>query len=154
MDQTHAGPPPKTGASTLQSPSPVVVAIVDCKTWRKSLDNVLQQIRVSNRTSRERSLVITKIQEAIHWLGEDLKSIRPLVTLADQFDLARAAYLRYGAVTEFKNFRGDPMPAFDELPDKIKAAWVAATDPTASPYTNSYNPENTTIDPTADGLKL
>lgn len=39
---------------------------------------------------------------------------------------ARIAYTAYGRVTEFKNFRGDPMPVFDELPEQIKQAWIAA----------------------------
>ena len=39
---------------------------------------------------------------------------------------ARIAYIAYGRVTGFKNFRGDPMPAFDDLPDQIRQAWEAA----------------------------
>lgn len=39
---------------------------------------------------------------------------------------ARIAYTAYGRVTDFKNFRGDPMPAFDDLPDQIKQAWSKA----------------------------
>jgi len=44
--------------------------------------------------------------------------------------LARAAYHAYGQVTDFKNFRGDPMPRFEDLGQKIQAAWVAACDRT------------------------
>lgn len=44
------------------------------KTWRVELDLVLQKIK-SSPSSRERALVITKIQEAIMWLGMDLKRI-------------------------------------------------------------------------------
>jgi hypothetical protein len=40
--------------------------------------------------------------------------------------LARSAYAAYGKVTDFKNFRGEPMPAFDALPSTIQAAWFAA----------------------------
>jgi hypothetical protein len=39
---------------------------------------------------------------------------------------ARIAYTAYGRVTGFKNFRGEPMPAFDDLPDQIKQAWTKA----------------------------
>lgn len=46
-----------------------------------------------------------------------------------QITLARAAYQRYGAVTDFKNFRGEPMPAYNDLPETIKQAWVAAANP-------------------------
>jgi hypothetical protein len=44
----------------------------------------------------------------------------------DPEKMARLAYKRYGAVTDFKNFQGNPMPEFDELPEKIKEAWKAA----------------------------
>ena len=40
--------------------------------------------------------------------------------------LAREAYKAYGAVTDFKNFQGNPMPEWDDLPQKIRDAWVAA----------------------------
>jgi hypothetical protein len=43
--------------------------------------------------------------------------------------LDRAAYSRYGAVTDYKNFLGNPMPSFDELPPKIQQAWVMAANP-------------------------
>ena len=40
--------------------------------------------------------------------------------------LAQAAYHAYGQVTDFKNFRGDPMPTWDELGERIHQAWIAA----------------------------
>lgn len=40
---------------------------------------------------------------------------------------ARVAYAAYGQTTDFKNFRGDPMPAWDDLPEKIREAWVNAS---------------------------
>lgn len=39
---------------------------------------------------------------------------------------ARIAYTAYGRVTDFKNFQGNPMPKFDDLPDRIKEAWTNA----------------------------
>lgn len=56
----------------------------DTKQFRKDLDEVLQKLKTASdptrvlvgaRVSRERSLSITKLQEAIMWLGMDLKSI-------------------------------------------------------------------------------
>lgn len=44
------------------------------KQWRKDLDETLQKIKTS-APSRERSLTITKLQEAIMWLGMDLKRL-------------------------------------------------------------------------------
>lgn len=75
--------------------------IIETKEFRVALDAVLQRIKEAGRKSRERSLVITKLQEAIMWLGMDLKDLGG-----------------------------------------------------TNPYPNSYKPENTVVDPTADGLKL
>jgi hypothetical protein len=64
-------------------------ATADTKQWRKDLDEVLQRIKdqsglnpkcdsSSARKSRERSLAVTKIQEAIMWLGMDLKDLKDI----------------------------------------------------------------------------
>lgn len=45
------------------------------KQWRVALDTILQEIKNDGRASRERSLVKTKIEEAIMWLGMDLKDL-------------------------------------------------------------------------------
>lgn len=155
--------------------------IADTKAFRRDLDLVLQRIKrattldedttdssgqpvapIGYRSSRERSLAIIKLQEAIMWLGMDLKAIReeypqPEPQQADAMTLGRNAYMRYGAVTDFKNFRGDPMPSWSELPDQIRLAWIAAAvvpAHTSNPYPESYNPLNSVIEQTADGLKL
>ena len=72
---------------------PPFAAICDTKKFRKDLDGVLSDLKQASspvfnpeaphgksyplgyRSSRERSLAITKIQEAIMWLGMDLKAI-------------------------------------------------------------------------------
>jgi len=41
-------------------------------------------------------------------------------------DIAASAYRAYAASTGNKNFRGEPMPAFNELPQAIRTAWEAA----------------------------
>ena len=40
--------------------------------------------------------------------------------------LAKKAYKAYGKATGGKNFRGEPMPDFDNLPYEIQCAWEAA----------------------------
>ena len=61
---------------------PPVVA--ETKQFRKDLDAVLTRLREASEgpaphySSRERSLAITKIQEAIMWLGMDLKHMKEL----------------------------------------------------------------------------
>ena len=71
----------------METPQLVPIAVSQTKQWRKDLDAVLQAIKLGSdkgytgvkppnyfvRTSRERSLAITKVQEAIMWLGMDLK---------------------------------------------------------------------------------
>jgi hypothetical protein len=44
----------------------------------------------------------------------------------DQIVMAKLAYGAYGQTTDFKNYQGNPMPAWDALGDAIQAAWVAA----------------------------
>lgn len=62
--------------------------VAQTKTWRQYLDATLQDIRKGSekdyrgerapthpvRGSRERAIAITKVQEAIMWLGMDLKA--------------------------------------------------------------------------------
>jgi len=62
--------------------------VFQTKQWRKDLDECLQRLKQGSdkgytgerapdhpvRSSRERSLAITKIEEAIMWLGMDLKA--------------------------------------------------------------------------------
>ena len=62
--------------------------VFQTKQWRKDLDEVLQRFHKGSdknytelrdpdhpvRSSRERSLAVTKIEEAIMWLGMDLKA--------------------------------------------------------------------------------
>lgn len=40
--------------------------------------------------------------------------------------LARDAYEAYGQATGGRNHRGEPMPAWEDLGDTIRGAWVAA----------------------------
>lgn len=68
--------------------TPTEAATADTKQFRKDIDVVLQNLKWSSdtkrdrvspddhpRASRERSLAVTKLQEAIMWLGMDLKDI-------------------------------------------------------------------------------
>lgn len=77
---------PLEGATPVDGCVPYPVAAT--KSWRRTLDLVLQEIKHDSerdfkglrhpkmpiRSSRERSLAITKIEEAIMWLGMDLKA--------------------------------------------------------------------------------
>lgn len=57
------------GAST-----PVAVEVALDKTLRRDIDEITQRLKALPST-RERSLAITKLQEATMWLGMDLKRI-------------------------------------------------------------------------------
>jgi hypothetical protein len=60
--------------------------VAQTKGLRKELDEVLQRLKIANTPnegkphvaypSREKALAITKLQEAIMWLGMDLKGMR------------------------------------------------------------------------------
>lgn len=41
-------------------------------------------------------------------------------------DIAASAYRAYAASTGNKNYRGEPMPEFESLPQAIQTAWEAA----------------------------
>ena len=51
--------------------------IVANKELRKNIDSIIQQVKALP-ASRERSITITKLQEAVMWLGMDLKRINEL----------------------------------------------------------------------------
>jgi hypothetical protein len=77
----------------METTHPPFTAISDTKQFRKNLDLVLSELKQASspqfnpnvvdgishppgyRSSPERSIAITKIQEAIMWLGMDLKAI-------------------------------------------------------------------------------
>lgn len=48
--------------------------IVANKALRKNIDAIIQEVK-NLPASRERSLAITKLQEAVMWLGMDLKRL-------------------------------------------------------------------------------
>lgn len=48
--------------------------IVENKTLRRDTDVIIQRVKALP-PSRERSLTVTKLQEAVMWLGMDLKRI-------------------------------------------------------------------------------
>jgi len=72
----------------MNTETPVPPHVAATKEWRRRLDLALDDIRCGSdrdyagirspdypvRSSRERSLAITKLQEAIMWLGMDLKA--------------------------------------------------------------------------------
>jgi hypothetical protein len=55
--------------------------------------------------------------------------------MLDMTELAKRAYEAYGNVTDHKNHRGEPMPAWEDLGEKIQAAWVAAAQQVADDTT-------------------
>lgn len=52
----------------------MVNEIVADKALRKNIDAIIQEVK-DLPASRERSLAITKLQEAVMWLGMDLKRL-------------------------------------------------------------------------------
>lgn len=58
----------------MEQDSTIEELIIKVKTFRVELDEVLQKVKGSHK-SREMSLTVTKIQEAIMWLETDLKRL-------------------------------------------------------------------------------
>lgn len=62
----------------MEGPQPIEMSyeqeVVANKQKRKDLDQIIQEIKMMPR-SRERSISITKLQEAVMWLGMDLKRL-------------------------------------------------------------------------------
>lgn len=94
--------------------------------------------REPNGTIHEARIALDSLQDAKMWFGQVLNSIRTAELKRKEFleenekamwNVVREAYHRYGAVTDFKNFQGNPMPEFDVLPDPIKKAWFEAIQP-------------------------
>lgn len=52
----------------------MVDEIIANKALRKNIDEIIQEVK-ELPSSRERSLAITKLQEAVMWLGMDLKRL-------------------------------------------------------------------------------
>lgn len=50
-------------------------AVIENKTWRQELDATLQKVKEAPRKSRNRSLAITHLEDAIMRLGMDLKDL-------------------------------------------------------------------------------
>jgi hypothetical protein len=70
-----------------------------------------------------------KARDAIE--ASERKRLGIVDPVRDPDELARKAYAAYGESTGNKNFRGEPMPTFDALPDAIKTAWRAACEAVA-----------------------
>jgi hypothetical protein len=75
------------------------------------------------------------------------KSLAPELPLDD---LTQMAYRAYGESTGNKNFRGEEMPAYHELPERIRAAWRAAVMAVAPDRIKSELPSAADLDATAE----
>lgn len=52
-----------------------VTVISETKQFRVDIDAILQRVKASPLRGREKSIAITKLQEAIMWLGMELKEL-------------------------------------------------------------------------------
>jgi hypothetical protein len=51
-----------------------------------------------------------------------------------RFTPGAIAYAAYGQAVDYKNFRGEPMPHFDDLPEQIKEGWLVAAEAVLREY--------------------
>ena len=63
----------------------------------------------------------------------------PVMPIPTSEELARAAYADYGATTDWKNYQGLPMPAWEDLPETIRTAWRAAVRGTTARVLSAYS---------------
>jgi hypothetical protein len=74
-------------------------------------------------TEERRERFCKTVEAALPLLQTRLKILGYVVQGSTIEDEAKRAYKAYGASTGGKNFRGDPMPKWDELPGAIREAW-------------------------------
>lgn len=66
---------------------------------------------------------MTKLQAAA---AAALRDAENQIGVLDYTELARQAYNAYGRETNFKNYQGLAMPAWENLTEPIRVAWTAA----------------------------
>ena len=54
-------------------------------------------------------------------------------------DYAERAYMAYGEKAKWKNFQGNPMPKWAELPENIRTCWTAAAAKIIEDCNTKYN---------------
>lgn len=57
----------------------------------------------------------------------------------DFVEYAERAYVAYGDKADWKNFKGDPMPAWGDLPPNIHTYWTAAVTQIIADWNSMYN---------------
>lgn len=58
-------------------------------------------------------------------IGTEFVQPEPKTAPTPEF-LGRFAYKHYGAKTNYLNYQGLPMPTWEDLPEQIQGAWIAA----------------------------
>jgi len=66
---------------------------------------------------------------------------------------ARAAYHAYGQTTDNKNFQGNEMPEYDQLPEQIRTAWENASEAVANLVVNGFNSDLESAPQSAGGTE-
>lgn len=127
------------------------------KLIRQQIDNILLELNNKFNSNKHWAdiplyyhkvfIAMDSLRDAKMWYGQVLNNIRLAeinyqAFIKENENLMKKqvldAYDRYGSVTDYKNFQGNPMPKFDELPVKIQEAWFAAV----QPFDRSINQKN------------
>lgn len=99
---------------------------VTCASCGRELQRKSEQITDSDQL--EPTIQRFKI-EPCPGCGSEIFSARIRGSTAPDLEAsAQKAYAAYGATTGGKNYQGLPMPAWGELPEKIRDAWRAAAE--------------------------
>lgn len=80
----------KTYEATVTIPVSLEQEVVQNKRLRAAIDGCIQEVMALPST-RERSISITKLQEAVMWLGMDLKRLREILGTVDPYPSSKDA---------------------------------------------------------------
>ena len=97
-------------------------------------------VRIVRSTDASKMIVSSSEEKDPSWviavaLDEDAARLQRWMKVTNALDLtpvAQCAYTAYGDSTGGKNHLGKPMPTWEDLPEKIREAWIAAAREVAS----------------------
>jgi hypothetical protein len=78
--------------------------------------------------------VATEKSDNIELQHKITRDVTNAIGFPEFVEIARQAYNAYGRTTSFKNFQGGTMPAWENLPESIRVAWVAAVTQSTSEF--------------------
>lgn len=126
--------------------------IQEVKALRRDIDEIIQRVKALPN-GRERSLVITKLQEGVMWLGMDLKRINEEPPECPCCE-SNQRVVKSPAESAFRGEWFCPCNAPIPAHVNQNSGHFNAPELCPNPYPESKDPKSLRIEPTADRLKL